>query len=115
MQLCFVLTVLGWFLDLSIALLTGSVMSLLLSTVYVFSFIPLFFVAFFEKTISLASTFSLYSMSSYSFTSVILLTFFRFSEKEGRVFLQNILLSVILLEPSLSENILRCCFYNLLQ
>ena len=38
---------LRWFLNLSIALLTGSVMLLQLSTIYVFSFIPRFFVGFF--------------------------------------------------------------------
>ena len=38
---------LRWFL--SIALLTGSVMSLLLSTMYEFSFFPSFFVSFLKK------------------------------------------------------------------
>ena len=75
---------LRWFLNLSIALLTGSVMSLLLSTMYVFSVIPRFFVAFLKKLfISSATTLSLDSISSFSFTSVILLTVFRFSEKKG--------------------------------
>ena len=75
---------LGWFLNLSIALLTGSVKSLLLSAMYVFSVIPRFFVAFLKKLfISSATTLSLDSMSSFSFTSVILLTVFRFSEKKG--------------------------------
>ena len=75
---------LRWFLNLSIALLTGSVMSLRLSTMYVFSVIPRFSVAFLEKLfISSATTLSLDSMSSFSFTSVILLTVFRFSEKKG--------------------------------
>ena len=38
---------LGWFLNLPFALFTGSVMSLLLSAMYVFSFITRFLVAFF--------------------------------------------------------------------
>ena len=75
---------LGCFLNLSIALLTGSVMSLLLSAMYVFSVIPRFFVAFLKKLfISSATTLSLDSMSSFSFASVILLTVFCFSEKKG--------------------------------
>ena len=75
---------LGWFLNLSIALLTGSVISLLLSTMYVFSVIPRFFVAFLKKLyISSATTLPLDGMSSFSFTSVILLTVFRFFEKKG--------------------------------
>ena len=74
---------LGWFLNLSIVLLTGSAMSLLLSTMYVFSVIPRFFVAFLKKLfISSATTLSLDSMTSFSFTSVILLTISRFSEKK---------------------------------
>ena len=57
---------LGWFLNLSIALLTGSVMSLLLSTIYVLSFIPRFFVAFLKKLfISSANTLTLDSISSF--------------------------------------------------
>ena len=75
---------LGWFLNLSIALLTGSVMSLLLSTMYVFSVIPRFFIAFLKKLfISSATTLLLDSMSSFSFTSAILLTVFCFSDKKG--------------------------------
>ena len=75
---------LGWFLNLSIALLTVSVKSLLLSTIYVFSVIPRFFVAFLKRLFILsATTLSLDSMSSFSFTSAILLTVFRFSEKKG--------------------------------
>ena len=75
---------LGWFLNLSIALLTGSVMLLLLSTMYVFSVIPRFFVAFLKKLlISSATTLSLDSTSSFSFASVILQTVFRLSEKKG--------------------------------
>ena len=71
----------GWFLNLSVALLNGSVMSLLLSTMDVFSVIPRFFVAFLKKLfISSATTFSLCSVSPFSFTSVILLTVFLFSE-----------------------------------
>ena len=74
----------GWFLNLSIALLTESVMSLLLSTLYVFSAASRFFVAVLKKLfISSATTLPLDSMSSFSFTSVILLTVFRFSEKKG--------------------------------
>ena len=96
---------LGWFLNLSIALLTGSVMSLLLSTMYVlFSVIPRSFVAFLKRLfISSATSLSLGSMSSFSFTSVILLTLFRFSEKKGWMFFQNVLLSVILRESMLSK------------
>ena len=75
---------LGWFLNLLITLLTGSAMSLLLSTMYVFSVIPRFFAAFLKKLfISSATTLSLDSMSSFSFTSVILLTVFRVSIKNG--------------------------------
>ena len=75
---------LGCFLNLSIALLTGSVMSLLLSAMYVFSVIRRFFVAFLKKLfISSATNLSLDSMSSFSFTSEILLTIFRFSKKKG--------------------------------
>ena len=56
----------------------------MLSTMYVFSVIPSFFVAFFKKLfISSATTLSLDSMSSFSFTSVIFLTVFCFSEKKG--------------------------------
>ena len=72
---------LGWFLNLSIALLTGSVMSLLLSTMYVFSVIPRFFVAFLKK-LFISTTSPLDSMSSFSFTSAILSTVFPFFWKE---------------------------------
>ena len=75
--------VLGWFLNLSIALLAASIMSLLLSTMYVFSVIPRFFVAFLKKLfISSATTSSLDSLSSFSFTSAILSTVFPFFWKE---------------------------------
>ena len=66
-----------WLLNLSIALLTGSVMSLLLSTMYVFSVIPRFFVAFLKK-LFISTTSPLDSMSSFSFTSAILSTVFPF-------------------------------------
>ena len=66
---------LGWFLNLSIALLTGSVLWLLLSAMNLFPFTPRFFVAFLKKLFILAATTLLLdSMSSFSFTSVILLT-----------------------------------------
>ena len=56
LQLCFVLKkMLRWLLP--VALLTGYVMSLLLSAVHVFSFIPSFFVSFLKKLfISSATT-----------------------------------------------------------
>ena len=53
--LCIKKKMLRWLL--SVALLTGYVMSLLLSAVHVFSFIPSFFVSFFKKNfISSATT-----------------------------------------------------------
>ena len=84
-QRCFIKRECAWFLNLSIALLTESVMSLLLSTMYVFSVIPKLFPVFLKKLfISSATTLSLDSMSSFSLTSVILLTIFHFSEKKGK-------------------------------
>ena len=71
---------LGWFLNLSIASLTKSGMSLLLSAIPVFSFIPIWLQTLF---ILPATTLSLHSMSSFSLTNVILLTVLHFSEKKG--------------------------------
>ena len=62
-----------------------------------------------------ATTFLLDSMSSFSFTSVILLTVFRFSENKGWIFFQSVLLSFILLEPGSSKKFFCSRLYNPLQ
>ena len=93
---------LGWFLNLSIASLTKSGMSLLLSAIPVFSFIPIWLQTLF---ILPATTLSLHSMSSFSLTNVILLTVLHFSEKKGWIFFQNVLFLVILLESVLSKKL----------
>ena len=73
---------LGWFLNLLVALLTASVMSLLLSTMYIFSFIPRFFVAFLKKLFRQLLFSHLTDVFIFIY-NVILLTVFRFSEKKG--------------------------------
>ena len=102
---------LGWFLNLSIASLTKSGMSLLLSAIPVFSFIPRLFVPFLKTLFILpATTLSLHSMSSFSLTNVIWLTVLRFSAKKGWIFFQNVLFLVILLESVLSKKLFFSCF-----
>ena len=94
------------FLNLEIASLTRSVISLLLSAISVFSFIPRLFVPFLKTLFILpATTLSLHSMSSFSLTNVILLTVLHFSEKKGWIFFQNVLFLVILLESLLSKKL----------
>ena len=102
---------LGWFLNLSIASLTRSVMSLLLSAISVISFILRLFVPFLKTLFILpATTLSLHGMTSFSLTNAIWLTVLRFSEKTGSIFFQNLLFLVILLESLLSKKLFLSSF-----
>ena len=105
---------LGWFWNLSIALLTGSATSLLLSTMYVFSVIPKFFVAFLKV---------IYSINYYFVIRECVFVFiYKCNLIKSSVFLKRkvecfstILLSVILLESMLSKKKIISRLYNLLQ
>ena len=93
---------LGWFLNLSIALLTGSVMSLLLSTMYVFSVIPKFFVAFLKVIYSINYYFVIRECAFVFIYKCNLIKPFVFLKRKVECF-STILLSVILLESMLSK------------
>ena len=98
------------------ALSTLSAYSLVSSLIYAFSFISRFFLSFWKKKFIYSKTrLSSEIILSSLPTSVTLLAIFRFSENNGSIFVQKVLLSPICVGSRLSKYFLRTVLYNLLQ
>ena len=105
-----------WFSNLSIALLTGCVMSVLLSSVIYCNF-HLLHDLLLHLYIYLVSYYFVirYYIFIFIYKRNLIHNFLRVSEKKSLIFLQSVLMWLILLESRLSKKVLRSRLYNLLQ